>query len=107
MLNQHAGDRARKQLELATHTVVVFFDNQLKIAALEIETKQADRVLHWNREGGRLEFRVRNVGGNYGNRDEMLPERGFDHARLKCDIDAVRHLLRPPILAALDAAANG
>ena len=107
MLNQHVGDRPLKQLELATHTVVVFLDSRLAIAALEIETKQGDRVLRWNREGGRVEFRVRNVGHNYGNRDEMLPEHGFDRARLRSDIDAARHLLRPAILAALDAAASG
>jgi hypothetical protein len=107
MINQHPGEPARKQLEFPAHTVVVFLDARGEILGLEIETKCGDRVLRWNRELGPGEFRVHNVGRSYGNRDELINERGFDHERLKRDIAAARHVLRPGILAALDAATRG
>ncbi len=107
MINQHPGEPARKQLELPGHTVVVFLDARRDILGLEIETRSRDRLLRWSTASGSGRFRVHNIGRSYGNRDELLKEDGFDHLRLRRDIAAVRHLLRPGVLAALDTAAAG
>jgi hypothetical protein len=107
MISQHSGEPARKQLEFPAHTVVVFLDARIEILGLEIETKAGDRVLRWSPRLGSGEFRVHNFGHNYDNRDELIRESGFDHARLASDIAAARHVLRPDILTALEAAARG
>ena len=107
MINQYPGEPARKQLELPAHTVVVFLDARLEILGLEIETKNDHRLLRWSPVSGPGEFRVHNVGRSYGNRDELIKESGFDRTQLERDIAAVRHVLRPGVLAALVAAAHG
>ena len=107
MINQHPGEPARKQLELSSHTVVVFLNARFEILGLEIETKNDHRLLRWSPAAGPEEFRVRNIGRSYDNRDELIKESDFDRTHLKHDIAAVRHVLQPDILAALTAAARG
>jgi hypothetical protein len=104
MINQHPGEPSRKQLELPAHTVVVFLNARFEILGLEIEAKNDHRLLRWGPASGPGEFRVHNVGRSYGNRDELIKESGFDRTQLERDIAAVRHVLRPGILAALVAA---
>lgn len=103
MINQHAGEPRRKLLELRNHSVVVFFSDRLEITALEIEAKGDPHILRWNQKTGGAEYLVRNLGKGYGNRDELIPQSGFDYAGLHRDLTRSRVNLTPALVHAMES----